>query len=789
MFKHFVNITLHNIQKNKIYTLITVFGLSLGLTCAIIIALWVKYELSFDRFHENPQDLYKAAFCYDPQDFHGYVLPAPVAQHLKEEYPTDIKNTTVFFSWGNKKIIQGENKFSVNGSFVDPSFFSMFNFPFTIGSPSDAFIHPNSIVLTQSLAEKLFGDKNPVDNIVKVDGDEEYIVTAVLEDIPTNSDMQFEFLLPYKIISEQLNSWDFKVLQIYVQLSKGVDYSGVNIQIANVINQFKPDWNNRLYITPLTACHLHNPQGGGRIQYVYIISIVAFLILIIAIFNIVNLTMATSDRRIKEIGIKRTFGSSKKLLIIQFLYEAQIMVIIALGLALFFIELLLPSVNNLLKLNLELSYNLFTILLLLGFAALTGLISGIYPAFFLSSLRPIDIIKKNIRPFASSNENKSSQSHTYNLSFRSVLVIFQFALTIILISGLLLISQQVQFMKQKDLGFNKDNILTIYMQDQLKGKYEAAKNKLLMIPEISSISTSRSPLTIWQMSDTPVWDGKQSDNIFDIGINSVDYDFDETIGIEVIEGRFLTKEYSKDATDGFVINEAAVVAMELKNPVGTKMSIFDGTPYEQKGEIIGVIKNMHTESLHAEIRPFAYTYSQVGSYMFIKLNSPTNLTIVQTIKNTINQIAPDDLIEISYLEEDLNSLYSSEQTTEKLIGYSSFFAILISCLGLFGLSFYGLQKRIKEIGIRKVNGATVSEILIMLNRDFVVWVAIAFVIAVPIAWYAMNSWLQEFAYKTELSWWIFALSGIMALLIALITVSFQTFKVARRNPVEALRYE
>lgn len=787
MFKHFINITFGSIKKNKINTLITLFGLSIGLACTIIITLWVKYELSYDRFHENPQDLYKAAFSYDPQDFHAYILPAPVALHLKEKYP-EVKNTTVFYKWRNKKIIQGENKFLVNGSFVEPSFFSMFNFPFKNGSLSDAFIHPNSIVLTQTLAEKLFGQKNPIGDIVKVDGEDEYIVTAVLEDIPKNSDLQFEFLLPYKLISEQLNSWDFKVTQIYVQLNNGVDHADFNPQIANVITQFKPDWNNRLYITPLTSCHLHNLNGGGRIQYVYILSIVAFLILIIATFNIVNLTMATSDRRIKEIGLRKILGSSKKLLVTQFLLEAQILAMMALGFALIFIELLLPSVNNLLQADLDLSYNFFTILILLGFAAFTGLISGIYPASFLSSLKPIDLIKKSIRPFGFSNKNSSSPN-TQKISLRSGLVIFQFALAIVLITGIIVITQQVQFMKQKDLGFNKENILVVHMQNQLKDKYEAAKNELLMMPEISSISTSLSPLTTWWMSDMPAWDGKETDNIFSMGLNFVDYDFDETIGVEVIEGRFLSKEYSKDATDGFVINEAAVKAMELENPVGTKMSLFGGTSSEQKGEIIGVVKNMHTESLHSEIKPFAFKYSPKGSFMFIKINSSTNSTIVETIKNKLEQIVPNDPIELSLLEDDLNELYSSEETTEKLIGSSSLIAIIISGLGLFGLSFYSLQKRIKEIGIRKVNGAKVSEILIMLNTDFVKWVAIAFVIAVPIAWYAMKTWLQNFVYKIELSWWIFALAGIIALLIALITVSFQTYKVARRNPVEALRYE
>ncbi len=787
MFKHFIKITLRSIQKNKIYTLITLFGLSLGLTCTIIIGLWVKYELSYDRFHENSPDLYKAAFTHEPSDFHAYILPAPVAQHLKEEYP-DIKNSTVFWNWGSKKIIQGENRILVNGSFVDSSFFSMFNFPLAIGTLSEAFIHPNSIVLTQSLTEKLFGGENPIGKTVKVDGEDEYIVTAVLEDIPTNSDIQFEFLLPYRLVSKYFDTWNNKTMEVYVQLNKGTDYSAVNMKIAGVISKFKPDWNNRLYITPLTGCHLHDLKGGGRIQYVYILSIVALLILIIATFNIVNLTMATSDKRIKEIGLRRILGSGKKLLIIQFLFEAQILAMMALGFALIFVELLLPSVNNLLQVNLVLSYNLSSIGILLGFAALTGLISGTYPASFLSSLRPIDLIKKTIQPFGSSQKNNSSP-HAQKFKLSSGLVIFQFALTIVLIAGILVITQQVQFMKQKDLGFNKEDILIVHMQDQLKSKYEAAKNELLLMPEISSISASRTPLTVWWMSDMPAWDGKETDDVFDMGLNFVDYDFDETIGVEVIEGRFLSKEYSKDASDGFVINEAAVKAMDLQNPVGTKMSIFNGSSSEQKGEIIGVIKNMHTESLHSEIKPFAFRYSPKGSFMFIKTNSASNPKLVQTIKKKIEKIAPNDPIELSFLEDELNELYAKEQTTEKLIGYSSLIAILISCLGLFGLSLYGLQKRIKEIGIRKVNGAMVFEILIMLNKDFVKWIAIAFVIAVPIAWYVMDSWLQNFAYKIGLSWWIFALAGIIALIIVLITVSFQVVKLARRNPVEALRYE
>ncbi len=790
MLRHIIKITFRNILNSKIYTVINILGLSLGITCALIIALWVKNELSFDKFHENSQDLYKAAFCYEPKDLHGYILPVPVAQQLKDKFP-DVKNTTVFFKQKNKKIAYNKNGFLTSGSVVDSSFFSMFEFPFLIGSSSGAFINPNSIVITKSLAEKIFGEKNPVGELVELDlnGIQQFIVTGVLKDIPSNSDLQFDFLIPFELISEYLNSWDFKAAETYVQLKKNTNYESFNTQIAGVISQFKPDWNNRLYITPLTRCHLYNLQGGGRIQSVYIFSLVALMILIIATFNFINLAMARSDKRIKEIGVKRIMGTHKNLLIFQFLYEAQVMAFLAMILSVIFIELILPSVNTLLNLNLDFNYTFYTIATLLGFSFITGLVSGIYPAFFLSSVKPIDILKNNIGTLRLIQRLNDNHNHTQKLSFRSVLVVFQFALTIILITGIIVVRQQLQYLKEKDLGFDKENILVVDIQRDLLSKYETVKSQLLQLPGISNVSASESPLTNWQASCTPNWEGKSSDNVFDMGVNSVDYDFLETLGIEILAGRFLSREYSSDANEGFVINEAAVKAMELKNPVGTNMSIFEGTPYEQKGKIIGVIKNMHTESLYADIKPFVYKYTPAGSFMYIKTNSSANSATVETVRNTIKQIVPDDPGTLGFLDDNLNELYLSEQTTEKLMEYSSFIAIIISCLGLFGLSFFGTKLRIKEIGIRKVNGAKITEILTMLNKDFIKWVAIAFVVATPIAWFAMHKWLENFAYKTTLSWWIFALSGVMALGIALLTVSWQSWRAATRNPVESLRYE
>ena len=790
MIKHILKITWRNILRSKIYTLINIIGLSLGLTCTLVIALWVKYELSFDKFHENPKDLYKAAFCYELQDFHGVTLPPPVAKYLKDNY-AEVKNSTVFFRQRNRKIVYDKNGFMTDGGYVDQSFFSMFNFPFLVGSPSSAFKDYNSIVLTEPLAERIFGDKNPVGEMVEIDlnGLQQFVISAILEECPKNSDIQFEFLIPYDLISSALDTWDFKMMETYLQLESGKDCDLVNTKIADVISLFKPDWNNRLYITPLTRCHLYNLQGGGRIYYVYIFSVVAFLILMIATFNFVNLTIARADKRIREIGVKRIVGSRKKYLIFQFLLEAQILSFIALIISVIVAKLFLPSINNLLNVTLELPFNIFSISVLMGFSIFAGLISGIYPALFLSSVRPLDIMKKNISLSSIFQKQPAKNKFSQKVSFRSVLVTFQFTLTIILISGIIIVRQQLHFLRDKDLGFDKENVLVAQMQGNFQKKYSVVKNRLMQMTDVINVSTSDAPLTRWGSSCGPDWEGKDDDNIFDLGINSVDYDFKETMGLEMTQGRFFSEEFLTDAREGFVINEAAAKAMQLEEPIGKSLSIFIDTPYERKGNIIGVVKNMHTESLYSKIRPYAFNYISVGSYMFIKTNSNNISETVQNIRNLIKEIIPDDPATLRFLDDDLNELYLSEQTTGELMKYSSIIAIIISCLGLFGLSYYGTQLRIKEIGVRKVNGAKVLEVLTLLNKDFIKWVTLAFIIATPIAWFIMNNWLGSFAYKTNLSWWIFALSGILALGIALLTVSWQTWKAATQNPVEALRYE
>jgi ABC-type lipoprotein release transport system permease subunit len=498
--------------------------------------------------------------------------------------------------------------------------------------------------------------------------------------------------------------------------------------------------------------------------------------------------MASSDRRKKEIGVRKTFGSGKRLLITHFLLEAQIISFIAMAFALILVEWVLPTISSLLQVEMKLEYNLLTILLLIGFAFFTGFLSGIYPACYMSSINILDLIRKSQpKIFATKKGQKIQQSGTSK--FKSGLVIFQFSVAMILMVGIIVISQQVQYIKQKDLGFEKDDVLVVNMHDELKHKYEVAKNKLMQMHEIASVSTSRSPLTSWELSDMPHWDGKPTELVFDMGINHVDYDFDETMGLELLSGRFLDKEFAKDATDGFVINEAAVKIMNMEEPIGKRLTFFEGTRSELDGEIIGVVKDMHTESLHTAIKPFAFAYKPSGSYMYIKLKSSANPEIVKSVISQLGKIAPTDPIQYTYLEDVLNDLYISEETTEKLIGYSSLIAIIISCLGLFGLSYYSLQKRIKEIGIRKVNGASVAQILILLNRDFMIWIVIAFVIATPVAWKVIGDWLAKFEYRIDLSWWIFAVVGLIAMMVAFVTISIQAYKVAVRNPVEALRYE
>jgi len=799
MFTNYLKITFRNIKRHKGFSLINISGLAIGMACTILILLWVLYELSFDRFHENADQLYQAVYKFEDQEVYGRYLPGPLAALLKDEYP-DIIDTTTYKPW-EKKISFGVKSFFGTGSYVDPSFFEMFTFPFLKGDPKTAFYEPYSVVITENLAHKFFGNEDPLGKTLTYYAFSEGIdlnVTGVIKNIPQNSHMQFDFLIPYEIGYEWMTSWWNNAVHTYVLLHEDNNWQDVSNKISGVLNKHIPNSKIKanLYLYPLKKIHLFALEGGGLITYVYIFSMMALVILLIACINFMNLSTARSEMRFKEIGIKKVVGSTRMQLVKQFLNEAILLSLLALFLATLMVKLLLPSVNAVLGVELNLDYSLVFILSLFGIALLTGIASGSYPAFFLSSFRPLKrqlssmIILKRKRGQKSTIRQRGS-------FLRKILVVAQFSLSIFFIICVMVIHKQLNYIRNRDLGFDKEHVVVLQATGELKRRSQNIKNDLLKHPDIRNVTFSAFSLTDWESSVAGRnldWTGKQTDRDFLIGNNYVDYDYLKTFNMEMIEGRFFSKEFLTDASDACVVNEAAVKAMGMKEPLGKKLVWGRGTQNENRRTIVGVIEDFNTQSLHQEIRPFALMpieniQQYMSNYMCIKLQSDDIPRSLKLIENKIKEFVPDDPFIYQFLDEKIDSLYRTEQLTGKLTRYITFLAIFISCLGLLGLASFSVERRTKEIGVRKVLGASVSKIILLLTKDFSRWIFLANITAWPIAWFVMSRWLQNFAYRIEIDIWIFIFSASLAYVIALFIISYQSIKAALANPVESLRYE
>ncbi|UCC41825.1 MAG: ABC transporter permease [Candidatus Aminicenantes bacterium] len=802
MFRNYLKITFRNIKSYKGFSLINISGLAIGMACTILILLWVQYELSFDRFHENADQLYQAVYKFEDQEVYGRYLPGPLAALLKDEYP-DIIDTTTYKPW-EKKISFGLKSFFGTGSYVDPSFFEMFTFPFAKGDPKTAFAEPFSIVITEDLANKFFGNENPLGKTLTYYVYSQGIdlnVTGIIKNIPQNSHIQFDFLIPFEIGYQWMKTWRNNAVHTYVQLHEGSNWQDVSKKISNVLNRHIPNSKVKanLYLYPLKKIHLFALEGGGLITYVYIFSVMALVILLIACINFMNLSTARSEKRFKEIGIKKVVGSSRTQLIKQFLSEAIFLSLLALFLATVIVKLLLPSVNATLGVELDLNYSLVFILSLFSMALLTGIASGSYPAFFLSSFQPAAILKGQLSSMIILKK-KGSQKSTVRQrgSFlRKVLVVAQFSLSIFFIICVMGVHKQLNYIRNRDLGFDKGHVVVLQATGELKKGSQTIKNELLKNPDIQNVTFSAFSLTDWESSVSGLdldWTGKMSDRDFLIGNNYVDYDYLKTFNMKMAEGRFFSKEFAADASDACVVNEAAVKAMGMKEPIGKKIVWSSGSQYENRRTIVGVIKDYNTQSLHQEVRPFALMpienmQQNMSNYMCIKLRSDNIPRSLKLIESKIKEFVPDDPLIYHFLDEKINSLYQTEQLTGKLTRYITFLAIFISCLGLFGLASFSVERRTKEIGVRKVLGASVSKIMLLLTKDFSKWVFLANIIAWPTAWFAMNRWLQNFAYRTDIGIWIFIFSASLAFIIALLVVSYQSIRAALANPVDSLRYE
>jgi ABC-type antimicrobial peptide transport system permease subunit len=780
MIGNYIKVTLRNIFKYKSYTIINILGLAIGMACTILILIWVQDELSYDRFHTNADELYRVVVeDHESQQVSRFCeTPPPLSAALKQEFPGIIQ-TTRFGRWGRQLVKHGEKRFNENGlCFADAAIFKMFTFTFIKGDPQTVFINPYSIVLTEEMVEKYFGNEDPINKSLNINDRFNLKITGVIKSIPANSHLKFDFLTQFETIKEligakNLNNWEFHAFGTYVLLTPNTDVGKVNQKISGFLEK-NSRGQTRLYLQPLTEIHLYGLEGDGTIVYVYIFSLVALFVLVIACLNFMNLSTARSFNRIKEVGVRKVVGATRAQLIMQFLGEAIFLVFIANLIAIILVQLALPAFNQLSGKRLTIDYPDYgTILGLIAIVIITGLISGSYPALFLSSSKPAEVLKGKIK------------SASYKL--RRVLVVVQISLSIILIICTLVVSNQLNYLSTKKLGFDKNNLVYFSMNRAFRNNYEALRNELLKSPDILNVTaTSNLPIDGVNATDSKDvdWEGKRADKKIRINHISVDYDFIETFNIKFVQGRNFSRSFSTDPSN-YIVNEKAVEQMGMEFPIGKQFSF-----WKNRGEIIGVVKDFNFDTLYDEIEPLLLRMAP-DWYFFVvvKIKAARVSNSLDILEKIYRKFAPGFPVEYSFLEERIKNLYRDEDRMEKIISSFAFLAIFVSCLGLFGLSSFMAEKRTKEIGIRKVLGASTSGIVFLLSKEFVKVVFIANIVAWPIAYYAMNRWLQDFAYRTNMSVTIFIFSTIFTLVITLLTVSYQCIRASTIIPVEALKYE
>jgi ABC-type antimicrobial peptide transport system permease subunit len=773
MLYHYLKIAFKQIRRQKLVSAINIGGLSIGIASFLIIVLWIKGELSYDRFYENADRIYRVAFYYPPFDVNGSRQPGALPQYLKDTYQEVVYASHL--QEGEFKLSYGDNGFFALGNTVEPDFLSIFSFPLVQGSLRKLLNDPGSIVLTESLGKKIFGDEDPMGKTLMFNDYVNFTVTGVLKDLPENTHLNFEFLIPFNP-NENWRTWDFKNGDSYVMLAENADVEAFNAKIRGVIDLFKPEWNNELFLQPLVQDHLYPIQGVGAATHIFVFSSIAVIILLIACVNFTNLTIAQAEKRHKEIGVKKVSGSSRAQLAFQFFTESIVLAFISALIGVLMVELLAPVVNMQLGLNLEVDFTWPLMLAVGGIVLAVGFISGSYPAMLLSALRPQGVFKSSIlesgRPAL----------------VRKALVIGQFAVSILFIIGVFSTHKQINFMMNKDLGFDKENLLMVQTRGAIREKLPVIKQNLLKSSQVSGVAVSANNLFDVVNSGPLNYPGKQEGDdaeYIEFWYNWVDEDFLKTLDIELLEGKFFSKEGTYDQQTGFIVNETAIKAMGLKDPIGQQVSAWFGT----EGSIIGVVKDFHISSLHQKIAPMVLLYSDRNNHLLVRLKPGDLRESVADVGRTIHEIVLDDPFDYHFVDETVEELYQMERRSGNLIKLSAVLAIFISALGLFSLSAQTIEKRTKEIGIRKVNGASTSSVVFLLNRDFLLLVIISFIIAAPVSWFLVKKWLSEFAYKTDLSLWVFVMAGVLAFLVAFFTVSWQSWKAARKNPVDSLRYE
>jgi len=803
MFRNYFKVALRNLWKNKGLSFINIFGLAAGLACTLLIYLFVSDELSYDRFHHNPENIYRVVKDFvndDGSRLPDATTPPALAHAMQKEIPGVERVTRVFPGWGSSFLISyKENKFNEEKLFrVDSSFFEVFNFPFKQGDPVSAFKNTRSVMITESVAKKYFGKEYPMGKTLHIDRLGNMAVAGILKDPPETSHFHFDFLIPLRNFGTNLEgNWGWYNFYTYVRLSPHTNVTSLQPKIQKLYHENVKDGKNIFYTQALTDIHLGSAlkweiEPNSDKLYVYVFSIVGIFILLIASINYINLVTARSALRAKEVGIRKTSGATNGALIRQFLLESVVLSLLASAFALILAQLLLPVVNSITGKNLTLfgSPDLLAAYFLLGSLGV-GLMAGLFPALYLASFKPVVVLKVN----------KVKQTGLFNL--RKALVITQFSISIALIAGSLIIYQQIQFIKSASLGLNKDQVLVIKEFGALSLiERENFENSLVKLPGVAASSSADG--IVGGQNWTTSLNAKGSTNSQLINFLSVGTDFLKVLDIKMKEGRSFSKEFPADSMNftannfkldqvigSIILNEKAVHDLGVPSPhIGQLIAWSrDGdTTYYLK--LVGVTKDFHFASMKNEIKPFAFIMNNNRvSNLTLKLSSQNMPSAMDGITRQWKAVAPGRPLQYFFLDETYARLYQSETNFQKLFFVLVVLSIVIACLGLFGLAAFTAQQRTKEIGIRKVLGASVAGITALLSRDFLKLVLISVVIATPVTWWAMSRWLDNYTYRIQISWLVFIMAGILAVIIALATVSFQSLRSAMMNPVTSLRSE
>ena len=810
MFKSYFRIGWRAIRNNKTFSLINILGLGLGLTCSLLIFLWVQDERSMDNFHANGSRLYTVfeRVYLDGKINAGYNTPGPLAPELKRmipeiEYASGSAIPDKLSFEAADKIIKEE------GGFADSDYFKMFSYPLLEGSALTALNSPVSLAISDKMAKQFFGSAAAAfGKTIRCNNNKDLSVTAVFADCPHNVSQKFDFLINWRVLEEynaSIKNWNVNGPNTHLLLKPGADPMAVRTKIKKFLDGYNKEqtasYRIELDMQPFGDGYLYSNfkngrTEGGRIEYIRIFSLVAVFILLIACINFMNLTTALSAKRGKEIGVRKVAGALRSSLVRQFLGEAVFITSLSVLLSLIGASLLLPLFNQWTGKQIELPVtNSYFWLGLAALTLVTGLIAGSYPALLLSSFKPIRVLKgtEGIRRFRTRKERGTTLRRSSLLfsptagRLRKGLVVFQFVLSIVLIVGTLIISRQVSYVQQINLGYDRQNLLYIPLEGELANKFELFSQLALRTPGIQSLSriSTQSPSDIENQIGGVFWEGKDPNATPMFTQAAISYDFVKTMDLKLLQGRDFSRDFASDSA-GYLINEAALKIINYKDPIGKPL-----TQWGKKGRIIGVLKDFHYTSLHEPIKPLIIRMAAAGNYGSALVRTepgktPQALAGLEQIAKTLN---PKFSFTYFFSDEQYQRLYKSEQVVNRLSNAFAALAIFISCIGLLGLAMFTAERRAKEMSIRKVLGARAAVLFMLLSREFVLLVLLALVIATPIAWLSMNNWLLNFAYRIDIEWWIFGLAGAMAVLIALATVSFQAIKAAMVNPIKNLRAE